>query len=120
MSAPDDDLEDDQSPPAPAGTSRRGPIDIDVKNRSEGMRLDRYLALHFPDFSRSAIQDAIDSENVFVKGKVSKPSYKVRRGDTLTEIASQLRVTVESLMIANGLRSSALRAGQLLVAYVRR
>lgn len=46
-----------------------------------------------------------------------KQTYKVRRGDTLTQIANRLRVTVESLMIANGLRSSALRAGQLLVAY---
>jgi membrane-bound lytic murein transglycosylase D len=49
-----------------------------------------------------------------------KHTYKVRTGDTLTEIANRFRVTVESLMIANGLRSSALRAGQMLVAYVRR
>jgi membrane-bound lytic murein transglycosylase D len=48
-----------------------------------------------------------------------KQTYKVRRGDTLTQIANRLRVTVESLMIANGLRSSALRAGQQLVAYTR-
>lgn len=83
MSAADDDLDDDQSPPAPAGTSRRGPIDIDVKIKAEGMRLDRYLALHFPDFSRSVIQDAIDGGNVLVNGRDSKPSYKVRHGDQL-------------------------------------
>src|SRR5215211_3857176 len=86
MSAADEDPDDDQSPPhpaAPAGTSRRGPIDIDVKIKSEGMRLDRYLALHFPDFSRSAIQDAIDGGSVFVNGKASKSSYKVRHGDQL-------------------------------------
>ena len=46
-----------------------------------------------------------------------KHTYKVRHGDTLTQIATRFRVTVESLMIANGLRSSALRVGQLLVAY---
>jgi 23S rRNA pseudouridine1911/1915/1917 synthase len=84
MAGPDDDdLEDDQSPPAPAGTSRRGPIDIDVKIKSEGMRLDRYLALNFPDFSRSVIQDAIDGGAIHVNGKPSKPSYKVRHGDQL-------------------------------------
>jgi 23S rRNA pseudouridine1911/1915/1917 synthase len=83
MSAADDDLEEDQSPPAPAGTSRRGPIDIDVKIKAEGMRLDRYLALHFPDFSRSVFQDAIDGGNVAVNGKPSKSSYKVRHGDQL-------------------------------------
>lgn len=48
-----------------------------------------------------------------------KHTYKVRRGDTLTQIANRFRVTVESLMIANGLRSSALRVGQQIVAYVR-
>jgi 23S rRNA pseudouridine1911/1915/1917 synthase len=82
MAAPDE-LEDDESPPAPAGTSRRGLIEIDVKIRSEGMRLDRYLALQFPDFSRSVIQDAIDGGNVVVNGKPSKSSYKVRHGDQL-------------------------------------
>ncbi|HJZ91995.1 MAG TPA: RluA family pseudouridine synthase [Gemmataceae bacterium] len=83
MAGPDDDLDDDQSPPAPAGTSRRGPIDLDVKIKSEGMRLDRYLALNFPDFSRSVIQDAIDGGAILVNGKPSKPSYKVRHGDHL-------------------------------------
>ena len=48
-----------------------------------------------------------------------KHTYKVRSGDTLTQIANRFRVTVESLMIANGLRSSALRVGQQIVAYVR-
>jgi 23S rRNA pseudouridine1911/1915/1917 synthase len=83
MATPDDELEDDLSPPAPAGTSRRGPIDIDVKIKSEGMRLDRYLTFNFPDFSRSTIQDAIDGGTVLVNGKPTKPSYKVRHGDHL-------------------------------------
>lgn len=49
----------------------------------------------------------------------AKHTYKVRSGDTLTQIATRFRVTVESLMIANGLSSSALRVGQQIVAYVR-
>jgi len=82
MAAPDES--DDEAPPAaPAGPSRRGPIDLDVKIKAEGMRLDRYLALHFPDFSRSAIQDAVDSGNVLVNGRPSKSSHKVRHGDRL-------------------------------------
>lgn len=49
----------------------------------------------------------------------AKHTYKVRSGDTLTQIAQRFKVTVESLMIANGLSSSALRVGQQIVAYVR-
>jgi 23S rRNA pseudouridine1911/1915/1917 synthase len=79
----DDDFEDDESPPVPAGTSRRGPIDLEVKIKAEGMRLDRYLALNFQDFSRSVIQAAIDGGHVLVNGKPSKSSHKVRHGDQL-------------------------------------
>lgn len=82
MATPDD-LEDDVSPPTPAGTSRRGPIDLDVKIKAEGMRLDRYLHLCFQDFSRSVIQTAIDGGHVLVNGKASKSSHKVRHGDRL-------------------------------------
>ena len=78
-----DELNDDVAPPAPAGPSRRGPIELDVRIKSDGMRLDRYLALHFQDFSRSIIQDAIDAGAVLVNGKPSKSSYKVRSGDHL-------------------------------------
>src|SRR5688572_1865256 len=79
-----DDLEDELAEPiAPRATSRRAPIDLDVKIRSEGMRLDRYLAFHFPDFSRSVIQDAIDAGTVLVNGRPAKSSYKVRHGDRL-------------------------------------
>jgi 23S rRNA pseudouridine1911/1915/1917 synthase len=78
-----DEIEDDEAPPTPAGPSRRGPVEIDVKIRAEGMRLDRYLALNFQEFSRSIIQDAIDGGNVSVNGKPTKSSYKVRHGDQL-------------------------------------
>jgi 23S rRNA pseudouridine1911/1915/1917 synthase len=85
MAGPDElDDDEDTAPPAPpAGPSRRGPIDLDVKIKAEGMRLDRYLALNFQDFSRSVIQDAIDSGNVLVNGRPSKSSHKVRHGDQL-------------------------------------
>ena len=78
-----DDLEEDLSPPIPAGISRRGPLDIDVKIKSEGMRLDRYLSMNFQEFSRNVIQNAIDAGAVLVNGKPSKSSHKVRHGDRL-------------------------------------
>jgi membrane-bound lytic murein transglycosylase D len=46
-------------------------------------------------------------------------TYKVRRGDTLSEIADRYNVTVRQLMSWNQLRqSSSLRTGQRLVLYV--
>ncbi len=75
--------EDDLSPPVTAGSSRSEPIHIDVKIRSEGMRLDRYLVQNFLDFSRSLFQGAINAGNVTVNGKPAKASYKVRHGDQL-------------------------------------
>jgi 23S rRNA pseudouridine1911/1915/1917 synthase len=78
-----DEFEDDLSPSEEVGTTRRGPIDIEVRIKAEGMRLDRYLTLNFSDFSRSLLQEAIDSGAVFVNGKNSKSSYKVRSGDQL-------------------------------------
>ena len=48
-----------------------------------------------------------------------KLTYKVRRGDTLSAIATRYKVTVRELMAWNQIRqSSALRAGQRLVVYV--
>jgi len=49
----------------------------------------------------------------------SRMTYKVRRGDTLSEIADKFNVTVRELMTWNRLRqSSSLRTGQRLVLYV--
>jgi membrane-bound lytic murein transglycosylase D len=46
-------------------------------------------------------------------------TYKVRSGDTLSEIAEKFNVSVRQLMTWNQLRSSStLRAGQRIVVYV--
>jgi 23S rRNA pseudouridine1911/1915/1917 synthase len=93
----DDDLEDILPPEGPpdlvegippaaipgAGGGAGGPIDWEVRIRSEGMRLDRYVHLYFKDFSRSILQNAIDRGSILVNGKQSKSSYKVRPGDHL-------------------------------------
>jgi membrane-bound lytic murein transglycosylase D len=53
-----------------------------------------------------------------VAAESSRINYKVRRGDTLSEIAERFDVSVRQLMTWNQLRqSSALRAGQRLVVY---
>ncbi len=59
------------------------PIDVPVKIKAAGMRLDHYLCLYLPDLSRSVIRRMIDTDNVWVNGKPSKASYKIRPRDTL-------------------------------------
>jgi LysM repeat protein len=49
----------------------------------------------------------------------SRMTYKVRRGDTLTEIAQRFNVSVQQLKAWNQIRqSSSLKAGQKIVVYV--
>lgn len=45
-------------------------------------------------------------------------TYRVRRGDTLPRIASRWRITTQSIVKTNRLRSSRLRAGQRLILTV--
>jgi membrane-bound lytic murein transglycosylase D len=46
-------------------------------------------------------------------------TYRVKRGDTLSQIAERFQVTIRQLMGWNDLRSaSSLRAGQRLILYV--
>jgi len=52
-------------------------------------------------------------------GESTRMTYKVRSGDTLSEIAAKFNVSVRQLMSWNNLRSSsALRSGQRIVVYV--
>jgi 23S rRNA pseudouridine1911/1915/1917 synthase len=57
------------------------PQDFVVKPRTDGKRIDAYLASRFTDYSRSVIQRIIDAEAVLVNGRPVKASYKVRSGD---------------------------------------
>src|SRR5262245_17594786 len=67
----------------PSRDPRRAPVDLEVRIKSAGMRLDQYVALNFSDFSRSLIQKSIESGDITVNGHASKASYKVRSGDKL-------------------------------------
>lgn len=79
----DDLLPDAESRiPAPVRRSRE-PVELVVRIKAEGMRLDHYLHMYSPEFSRSELQDAIKTGNVLVNGRPSKASYKVRNDDKL-------------------------------------
>jgi 23S rRNA pseudouridine1911/1915/1917 synthase len=81
-----DELDDDLAPAPEALTPSvrfREPLDMVVRIKAEGMRLDQYVHLHLPDFSRSEIQRAIESGGVTINGKPTKASYKVRKNDHL-------------------------------------
>lgn len=56
----------------------------DVQEEQIGQRLDRFLTPILAHLSRTNIQQLISDEAVLVKGKVSKPGYALRRGDTIT------------------------------------
>ncbi len=61
-----------------------GPVEVQVRVKTEGMRLDHYILANVAgDFSRSSIQKAIEAGSVLVNGSSSKASYKVHNGDRL-------------------------------------
>jgi 23S rRNA pseudouridine1911/1915/1917 synthase len=59
------------------------PLEFEVKPRTDGKRIDAYLASRFSDYSRSVIQRIIEAEAVHVNGRPVKASYKVRAGDVV-------------------------------------
>jgi 23S rRNA pseudouridine1911/1915/1917 synthase len=80
-------LDDDEIVPdaglVPVLPRSRDPIEMVVKIKAEGMRLDQYLHMHLPDYSRSELQRAIEAGGILVNGRPTKPSYKVRKNDAL-------------------------------------
>src|SRR5262245_9423836 len=74
----DDDEAIDELMPVP-GVGHA--VERTVQIKTAGMRLDQYLVLQFPDFSRSVIQKAIDLDSVHINDKPTKRSCKVRTGD---------------------------------------
>jgi 23S rRNA pseudouridine1911/1915/1917 synthase len=57
------------------------PQEFEVKPRTDGKRIDAYLASRFSDYSRNVIQRIIEAEAVHVNGRPVKASYKIRAGD---------------------------------------
>ena len=55
-----------------------------VKKEEANIRIDRYLAEKQERLSRVAIQRLIEEEKILVKGKKTKPSYKIQENDRIT------------------------------------
>jgi membrane-bound lytic murein transglycosylase D len=78
------------------------------------LRTGQRLMLHSEDAQQGGLDAGVDTP----EGR--RVTYVVRRGDTLSEIASTLRVSVANLKSWNNISGSSIRVGQKLVAYVRR
>lgn len=61
--------------------STGGTVDLTVKRKAEGQRLDQYLVSVFSSYSRSVIQKVIESGSVLLNGRPAKASVKVRYHD---------------------------------------
>lgn len=55
-----------------------------VEKKYVGVRLDQFLALHLPEFSRSQIAAAIKDKEFLVSGVHKKNSYKLKLGEQIT------------------------------------
>src|SRR5215470_15361666 len=57
---------------------------LQVAAEDSGTRLDKYLATHLPEFSRSQLQRLIQEGQVGLTQGVVTASYRVRGGDIIT------------------------------------
>ena len=62
---------------------RAAAIELVVPKQGSGTRVDRFLAEHLRQFSRSRIQQLIRQGAVIVNGKPARPRDPVRSGDTI-------------------------------------
>ncbi len=58
-------------------------LELVVKNREAGLRLDKFIQLHFPGYSRTYFQKLIEKGHIRLNDEKVKPSLKVEPGDTL-------------------------------------
>lgn len=56
-------------------------IEVHAKIRLENVRLDQFLVMQFPDYSRAVVQRVIEGGGVTVNQKIAKSSYRVKHGD---------------------------------------
>jgi 23S rRNA pseudouridine1911/1915/1917 synthase len=65
-------------------------LEITVADADAGLRLDRIVAKHCPQLSRTRVQELIAGGLVRLNGKTAKDSHKVHAGDTI-EVVPQPR-----------------------------
>ncbi len=66
-------------------------IELTVTREQAGQRLDRYLALALPQFSRSRLQDLIKTGEVLLKGATARTRETVRSGDVVRLTVPELQ-----------------------------
>jgi len=64
-------------------------IELSVPNEHAGWRLDRYLAVALPQFSRTRLQTLIRSGDVKLRGQAANPRDTVHTGDVVRLIEPQ-------------------------------
>ena len=69
---------------APEEGAFQTPQTLTVASNDYPTRIDRYLAQHRPDLSRSWLQKLMEEGNILLNGKCPKPSAKVKSGDVIT------------------------------------
>ena len=62
------------------------PVTITVPAEAAGQRLDQFLTAQLPNVSRARVQQLLQEEKALLNGTVSKPSLKLRGGETITVI----------------------------------
>ncbi len=68
---------------------------VNVSSEEKGMRLDKFVPVHFPDFSRTHIQEAIKKGEVRVNDKKVTPHHFLKEGDAVSmEIADPTVFTI--------------------------
>ncbi len=84
----------------PAVSSSTSPLELVAGSADFGSRLDRFVASHCPELSRSRIQELIDSGLVLVNGQPAKPSQKLKGNERITvqpEPRAPLKAEAESI-----------------------
>jgi 23S rRNA pseudouridine1911/1915/1917 synthase len=58
-------------------------LDFTASPEDAGLRLDRVVAKHCPDLSRTRVQQLVEEGLVLLNGQLAKDSHKVRAGDVI-------------------------------------
>lgn len=58
-------------------------ISVFAENEFEGLRIDKYLSMIFPESTRSYLQKTIDGGNVTVNGIIVSKNYKIKGDDKI-------------------------------------
>ena len=75
--------------------SESRPITLTIAEGDAGLRLDRLIASHCAELSRTRVQELIEQGLVLLNGKPAKDSQKVRTGDVI-DVDAQPRPALEA------------------------